>query len=107
MDMEQAWIGHENVTRRILRAGGAELKPDQKAAITRVVAQIGSHCLDTDEQADPIEYDDGTVDMQIGLIEGINAGTKTVRMVAYSQDTPNGKAWGEFRVRIHEWDVCD
>ena len=105
--MEQAWINRANTIRRVLRADSGDLDGDQQAAITRVVARVDGHCLDTDEAADPIEYSDGAVEMQLGLVPGITPGFKTVRLVVYDAETPEGKAWGEFRVRVHAWEGCE
>ena len=105
--MEHAWINRANTIRRVLRAASNDLDDDQQAAITRVVAYVDGHCLDTDDVADPIEYADGVVDMQLGLVQGITPGFKTVRLIVYDAETPEGKAWGEFRVRVHAWEGCE
>ena len=105
--MEQAWINHANTIRRVLRAASDDLDSTQQAAVTRVVARIGGTCIDTDVAADPIEYSDGAVEMQLGLVPGITPGFKTVRLVVYDAETPEGKAWGEFRVRVHAWEGCE
>ena len=105
--MEHAWINRANTIRRVLRADSGDLDSDQQAAITRVVACVNGHCLDTDEAADPIEYADGVVEMQLGLVPGIKPGFKIVRLIVYDTETPEGKAWGEFRVRVHAWEDCE
>ena len=106
--MEHAWIGRANTIRRVLRADSGDLDGDQQAAITRVVARVDGLCLDTDEASDPIEYADGVVEIQLGLVPGITPGFKAVRLIVYDAETPEGKAWGEFRVRVHDaWEDCE
>ena len=104
--MEQAWINRANTIRRVLRDASGDLDRTQQAAITRVVARVDGHCLDTYKAADPIEYSDGAVEMQLGLVPGITPGFKTVRLSVYDAETPEGKAWGEFRVRVQKWEDC-
>jgi len=108
-DTETAYIGRANTIKRVLRRQGVDLSEDDRAAVTRVTANFGAFCLDTDVVADPIEYDSeaGTVAMQIGLVEGIAVGRYDLILTVFDAATPEGFAWGGFRVTVREWAVCD
>jgi len=100
---EYAYIGRDNVIRRTLLIDGKELTEGQKTAVQRVTVKIGPYCLDTDESDDPIEYDDGVVNIQIGLVEDIKRGYYTAKITVYDTVYVNGKAWGSFTVFVENW----
>lgn len=100
---EYAYIGRDNVIRRTLLIDGEELTADQKTAIERVTVKIGSYCLDTLESDDPIELDDGVVNVQVGLIPDIKRGYYTAEITVYDTVYTNGKAWGSFTVFVQNW----
>jgi hypothetical protein len=105
---EKAYIGRDNVTKRVLRIDGKELTSDEKLAVTRVVVNIGSHCLDTlDSNEQNISYAGGVVSMTIGLIENIRPGKYVGKMTVYDNELANGKAWGSFNIEVYPWSECD
>lgn len=104
---EYAYIGRDNIIRRVLLIDGDALSVAQKAAITKVTVKIGPYCLDTTASEDPIEYSDGTVEIQVGLIPTIKRGMYTAEVTAFDATMPNGKAWGSFTVWVDTWDACD
>jgi hypothetical protein len=103
---ENAYIGRDNIIRRVLLIDGKTLTNDDIAAINRVTARVGSHCLDT-LIGDNISYSDGVVEMTLGLIEGIKRGIYNVEVSVYDPTMTNGKAWGSFTVWIDNWESCE
>ena len=108
-DTETAYIGRANTIKRVLQKQGAVLTEAERLAITRVQAKWGTWCIDTDVGADPIEYDssDGAVRMQIGLVPGLTVGRYDLTLTCFDAATPEGFAWGGFRLTVVEWTVCD
>jgi hypothetical protein len=103
---ENAYIGRDNVTKRVLRIDGALLTSGEQQAIERVVVNIGTYCLDTDDGIN-ITYDAGVISMTIGLIDGIRAGEYTAKITVYDSVLTNGKAWDSFKVMVYPWNECD
>ena len=104
---ENVYIGRANIIRRELQVNGAEMTTQQKAAVTKVQVRIGTHCLDTTNIADPISYADGVVEMQLGLIPGLEASeSEEALMIVYDAVYTQGKAWGSFPVVIKAWGAC-
>lgn len=104
---EYAYIGRDNVIKRVLLIDGSALSAGEKAAITRVTAKFGSYCLDTAVVDDNISYNDGTVSLTIGLVTGIKKGLYTVELTVYDPTMLNGKAWGSFTVYVDNWESCE
>lgn len=100
---EYAYIGRDNIIRRALLIDGVALTNIEKAAVERVTLKLGQYCLDTDDSDDPIEYVDGVVNIQVGLIPELKRGTYTAEMTVYDTVYTNGKAWGSFTVLVEEW----
>lgn len=108
-DTETAFVGRANTIKRVLRRQGSDLGDDDRLAVTRVTANFGAYCLDTDVGADPITYDSdtGAVAMQIGLVPNIEPGRYDLTLTVFDAETPEGFAWGSFRVSVVEWATCD
>jgi hypothetical protein len=106
-ERETVYIGRANVIRRVLQANDADLTEVQQSAVTRVQFAFGTHCLDTANVSDPISYADGVVEMQLGLVAGLEAAKNVVgRLIVYDAVTPEGKAWGSVTLQIVEWEAC-
>lgn len=106
MEVEKAYIGRANVIRRVLLADGEELSEFQQQGITRVQVRLRNICLDTNNVSDPITYNDGVIELQIGLIPDIQPGNYTARVTVYDNPNPEGKAWDQFPVEVMYWEVC-
>jgi hypothetical protein len=108
-DIETVYIGRANVIQRVLQAAAVDLAAPERTAITRVQARFGDYCLDTDEATDPIAYDSttGGVSMQIGLVTGIVVGKYDLILTCFDAATPEGFAWGNFRIDVKAWPICD
>ena len=105
---EKIYIGAENRIVRELTRSGAVLSAEDKSAITKVQAWIGeSVCLDTDEAAHPIEYADGIVTMQPGIVAGLEPGEYTVHFRVFDPDHATGLAWGSFEAEAVQWPACE
>lgn len=106
--MEKIYLGRENRLVRELTRAGAVLGTADKEAITRVQAWINDeHCLDTDNPAHPIEYDDGVVTMQAGLVAGLEPGEATIHLTVYDPEHSDGLAWGSFEAEVLPWPTCE
>ena len=108
-ETETVFIGRANITRRVLQSEATDLLEGPRNAITRVMAHFGEYCLDTNVGADPIEYvaADGAVEMQLGLVPGIAVGRYELLVTCFDAATPEGYAWGEFRIDVKPWPICD
>ena len=105
---EQIYLGTENRVVRELTRNGAPLSDHDKDAITRVQAWFSDTvCLDTDNATDPIEYADGSITMQPGLIAGLEAGEITVHLTVFDHDHDQGLAWGSFPAEVQDWPKCE
>ena len=104
---EKVFLGRENRLVRELTRAGQPLGPDDKSAITRVQAHIGTTCLDTDDPADPITYADGKITMQLGLVTTLEPGTPDCHLTIHDPVHPLGLAWGSFPLEIILWPNCE
>ena len=101
---EFVYLNRANTITRRLLDSGEPLTVQQQQAILRAQIHIGGHCIDTEELGDPIQYEDGKVLAQLGLIEGLQPGQYTARITAFDAVKTEGVAWGQFEVTVLPWE---
>jgi hypothetical protein len=99
---ETAYKNRDNIIRRSLLKSGQPLSTVEKAAITRVIADVGP--LRVDSSAGSLIWWDGEyVNIRAGLIPEIRVREYDVKLTVFDAETPNGKAWGSFPMSVISW----
>lgn len=95
-------IGRDRTHRIALTAAGVPVPAD---TLTRVVARVGPHCLDTDNG---LEWDDSkqAVDAQFGLIAGLTPGAYDCYITGEDNAHPNGLPYKKFKIKAIAWPTC-
>jgi hypothetical protein len=79
-------------------------------AIYRAMFKFGDFCVDTDNLDDPIELieDNKKIQMQLGLVPGIQPGIYDGRLTVFDTGAPMGIAWGDpVKVKVYTWETCN
>lgn len=108
--METVYLGRDNVVVRELIQDG---QPPVAHAISRVVARIGSVCIDS-QSDDEIQLDvvdvNGIEHTHVTLTLGhlnLSPTVHKVQLTAFDANHPDGIAWDEFWVYVKPWQVCE
>lgn len=105
----KVYIGRANEDRFQLLQDGEAVTP---GAVSRVVLRLSKStteiCIDTDEDADPIEVsNEGVVSMQLGLVEGLAAGIWRGQLRVYDNEDEEGIMWQLFVVEVFTSPDCE
>ena len=107
MITEIAYIGRDNEIGLILKARSptsSDATAQDITAVTRMQLLVGDLLIDS--QVLPSVFDwttngaDGQLDISIGLVNGLKAGTFKARLTVYDADHLNGRVWDHFMLTV-------